>query len=86
MDFTIDVDQGPLFHIGEPTVTSPVPGKAGAAVASASSYVGSPATTKNVNAMRLKVTESFTGSGYPDASIQMLRTLEGAKFIPGFHH
>ncbi len=84
VDFVIDVDQGPLFHIGKPTVTSSVPEKADAAVARASRFVGLPATTKNVNSMRLAVTESFTGSGYPDASIQMLRTLDGAKFIPAF--
>jgi outer membrane protein assembly complex protein YaeT len=84
VNFVIDVDKGPLFRIGEPTVTSPVPQIANAAVELASSFIGRPATTKNVNTMRLAVTESFTGSGYPDASIQMTRTLKDGRFIPGF--
>jgi outer membrane protein insertion porin family len=84
VNLTIDVEQGPLFHIGRPTVTSPLPETARAGAASAERFIGQPATTGNVNRMRAAVTESFTGSGYPDARIQMLRTLEGDRFIPNF--
>jgi outer membrane protein insertion porin family len=84
VDLTIEVRQGPLFRIGHPAVTSSVPEIARAAVAEANRFIGLQATTGNVNGMRVAVTESFTGSGYPDARVLMMRTLRDGKFIPEF--
>ena len=42
IDLTIDVDQGPLFRIGRPTVTSSVSEMARGAVAAADRFIGQP--------------------------------------------
>lgn len=85
VDLDIDVRPGPLFRIGRPTATSTVPQHAASAIASAQPFVGRKATTAHLNEMRLAVESTFTRSGYPDAKIQMIRTLDDGKFIPGFH-
>ncbi|RYD38390.1 MAG: hypothetical protein EOP87_01705 [Verrucomicrobiaceae bacterium] len=85
VNLIIDVDQGPLFKIGTPRVTS-VNGDGSATIREKSSpYVGRDATTVNISAMRKEVTEAFTGSGYANARLTMGRSLEGAAFIPEFN-
>ncbi len=84
VDLIIEVRQGPLFHIGRPRVTSTVDAQANAAAEAAQPFTGRKATTAHVNGMRLAVEQTFIESGYPNALIQMSRTLEGGKFIPEF--
>lgn len=84
VDITIEVRQGLLFHIDRPRVSSVVAEQAEAAAEAAEPFVGRKATTAHVNGMRLAVEQTFIQSGYPDAVIQMSRTLEGGKFIPEF--
>lgn len=84
VDFSIDVKPGPLFHIGRPGVTGDDPEGVKQAMPAAMRYAGRKATTANLNAMRLAVEQAVTGSGYPDAKIQMSRTLSGGEFVPAF--
>jgi outer membrane protein assembly factor BamA len=80
----IDVRTGPRFLIGTPRIASP-DGRGGAETAEvARTFIGNPARTANLNAMRAAVEQSFVSSGYPDAKIQMGRTLTGSQFIPEF--
>jgi outer membrane protein assembly factor BamA len=84
VDIAIEVRPGPLYQIGAPAVTS-VDGRGMKLTAGAAQpFVGRPATTKNLNAMRLAVEETAISRGYPDARIQMRRALDGGKFIPEF--
>jgi outer membrane protein assembly complex protein YaeT len=84
VDLSVDVTPGLPHSIGSPRVT----GTDGRGVDLTNQvvkpFVGRPATTKNLNAMRLAVEEAVTGQGYPDADIRMGRTLEGGRFIPEF--
>lgn len=84
VDIIIEVRQGPLFHIGRPRVTSTLAEQAKAAAMAAGPFIGRKATTANVNGMRLAMEQTFVQSGYPDAIIQMSRTLERGTFIPDF--
>ncbi len=84
VDMVIDAKPGPPHVIGTPVMTS-ADGQ-GVKLASdvAAPFVGKPATTKNLNAMRAAVEQTAASQGYPDAVIRMSRTLENAKFIPSF--
>jgi len=85
VNLVIDVEQGPLFKIGTPKITS-VNGDGSATIREKSGpFVGRDATTANISAMRKEVTETFTGSGYATAKITMGRSLEGGRFIPEFN-
>jgi outer membrane protein assembly factor BamA len=85
VDIDIEVREGPLFTIGEPRVTS-VDGRGvkltGGAV---QPYIGRPASTRHVNAMRLAAEEIAVSRGYPEARIQMGRSLENGRFVPEFN-
>jgi len=85
VDIVIEVTEGPRFRIGEPRVTS-VDGRGvkltGGAV---EPFVGRPATTRHINAMRLAAEELAVSRGYPDAIIRMGRSLESGLFIPEFN-
>lgn len=84
VDFTIRVDRGPLYTLA-PSVNRSVDGRGVVRAATTSTpFVGSPATTANLNALRLEMETAFTSRGYPDANILMGRRLEGARFIPEF--
>lgn len=84
VDLTIDVRPGVLHRIARPSVTS-VDGRGVELTTNVvRPFVGQEATTGNLNAMRLAVEETAVSGGYPDAKIQMGRTLEAGKFIPGF--
>lgn len=85
INLTIDVDQGPLFKIGSPKITSVNGDGSGTIAEKSRPYVGRDATTANISAMRKEVTEAFTGAGYANARLTMGRVLEGAKFVPDFH-
>lgn len=84
VSMVIDVTPGTQFKIGRATVVSTEAKGSELARSSATPFVGKTATTGNLNAMRLAVEESVAGSGYPDAKIQMTRTLSGIEFVPGF--
>src|SRR5690606_2774915 len=84
VNVVVDVEQGPLFKIGTPRLTSP-DGKAGGILAEKSApYVGKDATTTNISGMRKDVTEAFTGTGYANAKVMMGRSLVGDRFVADF--
>jgi len=85
INLTIDVDQGPLFKIGTPKITSVNGDGSGTIAEKSKPFVGKDATTAHISAMRKSVTEAFTGSGYANAKLTMGRILEDARFIPDFH-
>lgn len=85
VNFTIDVDPGPLFRIENADITS-TDGRGVSETRDAMSrYIGMTATTGNLNAMRLAVEQAFVSNGYPDASITMTRNLAGSGFTPVFN-
>jgi outer membrane protein assembly complex protein YaeT len=84
VNVSVEVKPGLLHKIGSPRVTGGDDRGVGLASGAAKPFVGRPATTKNLNAMRLAVEEAATSEGYPDADIRMGRTLETGKFIPEF--
>ena len=84
MDLVIDVDQGPLYKIGNPRLANADGGAGKTLSAKAGPYVGKDATTANISAMRKDVTEAFTGTGYANAKVMMGRVLESNKFIADF--
>lgn len=84
VDLIIEVRQGPLFHMGRPRVTSAGAAHSKEAAEAAQPFIGRKATTAHVNGMRAAVERMFIQSGYPNAVIQMSRTLESGKFIPEF--
>jgi outer membrane protein insertion porin family len=84
MDITIDVQPGPLFHIGRPRVTSADGRGVKLTTETALPFTGRPATTANLNAMRAAVEEKVISRGYPDASIRMSHALTVDQFIPEF--
>jgi outer membrane protein insertion porin family len=84
VNLTIDVRPGKLYHIAAARILSADGRGVMEAEAAAQPYFGKSATTGNLNAMRLAVEESFNSRGYPDAKIQMSRTLEAQQFVPEF--
>ena len=80
----LEVNPGPLCHITPPVVAS-VDGR-GVKLAStaAAQFVGRPATTKHLNAMRFAVEEAVLGRGYPEARIHMARGTGDDCFTPSF--
>ncbi|WAC18710.1 BamA/TamA family outer membrane protein [Luteolibacter sp. SL250] len=85
VNLVIDVEQGPLFKIGTPKITSTNGDGSGTIREKSGPYVGKDATTTNISAMRKEVTEAFTGSGYAMAKLTMGRSLVGANFVPEFN-
>ncbi len=84
VDLTIDVRPGALHQIARPTVTSTEGVGEELTRTTVEPFVGRPATTGHLNAMRLAVEEAAVTRGYPDAKIRMSQTLESGRFIPGF--
>ena len=84
IDQEIDVRPGPLYRIGLPRVTSVDGRGVKLAAEAAQEFVGRPASTRHLNAMRLATEELAASRGYPDARIRMGYSLEGTKFIPEF--
>jgi outer membrane protein assembly factor BamA len=84
VNFVIEVRQGRRFTIGEPRVTS-VDGRGVKLTTGAvRPFVGRPASTRHINAMRLAAEELAISRGYPEARIRMGRSLENGRFIPEF--
>lgn len=84
VDVAIDVKPGVQHHIASPRVLNADGFGGKVTEQTAQPFVGKPATTKNLNAMRLAVEEAAVSQGYPDADIRMGRALEGDRFIPEF--
>ncbi len=84
VDLTIDVKSGAPFLIAQPQITSPDGRGVPAAHQAAGPFINNRATTGNLNAMRLAVETAFISQGYPDADIQMTRTLVSPRFVPVF--
>lgn len=80
----IHVSPGALHSIGEAIIDSPDGRGVIRTQTSAQPFIGRPATTGNLNAMRLAVEESFTSRGYPDARITMGQRVEAGRFLPEF--
>lgn len=80
----LEVDPGPLCHIAAPTVASIDGRGVKLATTAAAPFVGRPATTKHLNAMRAAVEEAVLGRGYPEARIHMARGAGDTCFTPSF--
>lgn len=80
----IRVNPGRLHVIGAVDINSPDGRGVIRTGLSVEPFIGRPATTGNLNAMRLAVEESFTSRGYPNAKITMSRRAESGRFIPEF--
>lgn len=81
----LEVQAGPLCHIASPVVES-IDGRGVKLAGSAAApFVGRPATTKQLNAMRVAVEEAILGRGYPEARIHMDRGAGSTCFTPFFH-
>lgn len=85
VDLTVQVDPGPQFTIG-PSVNNSVDGRGVVRARTTSDpFVDRPATTANLNELRLAMETAFTSRGYPDARIRMGQRLENNRFIPVFN-
>jgi len=84
VDLVIDVNRGPLFRIGEPTITSADGRGVVRAGTTAAAFVGMPANTANLNSMRTAVQEAFTSRGYPDVRVLMDSDLQPPLYVPEF--
>ena len=84
VSMTVDVDPGPLFTIGRPSVKSPDGRGVKRAATTWESFIGQPASTENVNGLRAAVEEAFTSRGYPDAKITMIHRLGRKTYFPHF--
>jgi len=84
VDLVVRIDQGPLFTIA-PSINRSADGRGVVRARTTSDpFVGRPATTANLNELRLAMETAFTSRGYPDAVIRMGRNLENDRFIPVF--
>lgn len=84
VDLTIDVKPGVQHKIASARVLNADGFGSKVTATTTQPFVGKPATTKNLNAMRLAVEEAAVSQGYPDADIRMGRALEGDRFVPEF--
>jgi outer membrane protein insertion porin family len=80
----IKVDPGVRHRIARSRIVSPDGRGFEETKAAAEPYIGAPATTGNLNAMRLAVEEAFSSQGYPDSRISMGRTVGEGYFTPEF--
>jgi outer membrane protein insertion porin family len=76
---------GPLHRIAKPDVHSPDGRGVVRTATTAQPFIGRPASTANLNALRQAVEDAFLSRGYPDAKIRMSRKpAEGNVFLPAF--
>jgi outer membrane protein assembly factor BamA len=85
VNLDIGVDPGVRHRIGEPQVTSADGRGVKLTRGAAEPFVGRPATTANLNAMRKAAEELAVSRGYPNARIRMGRSMAGDDFIPDFN-
>ncbi len=84
VDLVLKVDQGPRFTIG-PSINNSVDGRGVVRARTTSTpFVGQPATTANLNSLRVAMEAAFISRGYPDADLRMRKELDGSLFIPIF--
>lgn len=84
VNIDIKVTSGVLHEIASPRISSPDGRGIEETRAATKPFIGRKARTANLNSMRLAVEEAFATKGYPDAKIQMGRTLSSPYFIPEF--
>ncbi|MCF7731637.1 MAG: BamA/TamA family outer membrane protein [Akkermansiaceae bacterium] len=84
ISFTIDITPGPQHLIARPTVASSDPAITGPVATTTAPFVGQPATTGSLNAMRNAVEKAFLSAGFPDARVAMASKLDPPRFIPQF--
>ncbi|MEM1084736.1 MAG: BamA/TamA family outer membrane protein [Verrucomicrobiota bacterium] len=80
-DFVIRIDAGKVFRIATPTFTGAPHGGVENVVAA---YVGRPANTTNINALRLRATEYYRAKGFVNAKIRMSAEARNGKVHPAF--
>jgi len=84
VELQIRVDPGVRHRIGNAVVRS-VDGRGVKLVGgTVGPFAGKPATTAQLNAMRMAAEDLAVSRGYPDAVIRMERRLAGNEFIPEF--
>lgn len=79
VDFTINVDPGPVFTIAAPRFTGEETGGLRELTAP---YVGRPATTDNLNAMRSEVVERYQSRGFVNAEVNTSLDTENRRVRP----
>jgi outer membrane protein insertion porin family len=84
VNLLIRVTPGPLYQIGRARVATTGGPAAELVSAAAAAFIGRPATTANLNAMRSAVEDAFLSRGYPEAKLSMVYALAAAAFIPEF--
>jgi outer membrane protein insertion porin family len=84
VDLSIRVNPRPLHRIARANITSPDGDAVAQTKVVTEPFIGLSATTENLTDMRHAVEKTFQRSGYPDAQIQMTRTLTRDQFTPVF--
>jgi outer membrane protein assembly factor BamA len=84
MAFTIRIKPGPLHTLARPAIASSDPAITGPVTSATAPFIGQPANTANLNAMRGAVENAFRSSGFPDAKVAMASKLDSPRFIPEF--
>ncbi len=76
VEVAIAVSPGVRHRIANARITSPDGRGVAETKLAAEPFAGRFATTRNLNAMRLAVDDTFRSEGYPDAEISMTRTVD----------
>ncbi len=84
VNIDVKVTSGVIHEIASPRISSPDGQGVEETRAATKPFIGRKARTANLSSMRLAVEEAFASNGYPDAKIQMGRTLSSPYFIPEF--
>lgn len=84
VDMSVQVDRGPRFKIGQPTVNSPDGRGVKRSATTWEPFIGKWASTENINGLRSAMVVAFTSRGYPDADITMTRRLTYETYYPEF--
>ncbi len=85
VDLVIRVTPGPLHQVARAQVTSNDAQAVALVAATTAPFIGRPATTAHLNAMRSAVEEAFLSRGYAEAQITMASTLATPAFVPEFN-
>ncbi len=84
VSLVMDVNPGPLHLIGAAAVASSDGRGVKLTRSTQETFVGKPATTANINAMRQAVEEQIARRGYPDAKVLMGQSIAAGSFTPEF--
>jgi outer membrane protein assembly factor BamA len=84
VDVANDVQRGPRFRIGNPSVDSPDGRGVKRAATTWEPFIGSWATTETIIKLNKEMVEAFASRGYPDAEVFLSRRLGKDTYHPEF--